>query len=202
MVDRLRIGVRLLRRAHLEAPADAAEVRGVLHDPEARFGRPVASAQRQVHPLRLSPLSASQQVRVEEKLKQRLSFRDAGQLGVEHLVRPAAERARFVHPVQEIGIPGPPSVLVLQSSLVDDVDPAPHRFPGARRSRLRVALPDRRVARDDDLDGAAFRYESFQQTALVLDPALLQDLRARVVVWGGARSPRARRRGARDGNRR
>lgn len=182
MVDRLRIGVRRLRRVRLEAPADGAVVRGVLHDPEARFSRPVAAAERQVHPLRPGALQPREQVRVQQKLKQRLAFRDAGQLGVDHLVRPAARRARFVHSEQEVGIAAPPPVVVLQAPLVDDVGPAPHRFPRARRRCFRVAFREGHLGWRDDLHGAAFRREPFQQTALVLDPALLQDLRAGVVV--------------------
>ena len=159
MVDRLRVGVRRLRRVRLEAPADGTIVRGVLHDPEARFLRPVVAAQRQVHPLRRGALHLREQVRIQQKLKQRLAFRDAGQLGVEHLVRPAAQRARFVHPKQEIGIAAPPPVVVLQAPLVDDVDPAPHRCPRARRGFPRVTLRERRLGWGDDLHGAAFRRE-------------------------------------------
>ena len=182
MVDRLRIGVRRLCRVRLEAPADGAVVRGVRHDPEACFSRPVAAAERQVHSLRRGALHLGQQVRIQQKLEQRLALCDAGQLRVEHLVRPAAQRACFVHPEQEIGIAAPLPVVVLQAPLVDDVDPAPHRFPGVRRRLSRVVLRERRLGWGDDLHGAALCREPFQQTALVLDPALLQDLRAGVVV--------------------
>ena len=146
MVDRLRIGVRRLRRVRLEAPADGAVVRGVLHDPEARFLRPVVAAERQVHPLRPGALHLCQQVRIQQKLKQRLALRDAGQLGVDHLVRPAAQRARFVHPEQEVGIAAPPFVLVLQASADRRCRP-PRRIasPGARRGFPWVALRERRL---------------------------------------------------------
>ena len=182
VVDRLRIGFRRLRRVRLEAAADGAVVRRVLHYPEARFLRPVAAAERQVHPLRPCALHLRQQVRVEQKLEQRLALRDAGQLRVEHLVRPAAQRARRVQPEQEVGIAAPPPVAVLQAPLVDHVDPAPHRFPRARRRFLRVALREGRLGCGDDLHGAGLCFEPFQKTALVLYPALLQDLRAGVVV--------------------
>ena len=184
VVDRLRVGLRRCGGVGFEPPADGAVVRRVLHDPEARPVPPGASAERQVHPLRFHALHPRQQVRVQENLQQRRALCAAGQLRVEHLVRPAAQRALPVHPEQEVGVAAPAAVVVRQASLVDDVGPAPHRVPRPRGRRSRVPLGERSVGRGDGLHGASVGRELFQEPLFVIETALSQHLGARVVVRG------------------
>ena len=182
VIDRLGVGLRRRPGVRLETAPDGAVVRGVLDHTEARACQAVAPVERQVHPRRLHALHPRQQVRVQQKLQQRLALGAAGQLGVEHLVRPAAQRARGAHPEQEVGVAAPAPILVLQAPLVDHVDPAPHRLRGALGGVRAVLVRERCVGRGDSCDAAAVGRELFQQALLVLDPALLQNLSARVVV--------------------
>ena len=182
VLDRLRVGPRRRVRMRLEAPPDGAVVRRVLGHPEARVDPPLAPAQRQVHPLRLGPLHALQQVRVQQELQQRRTLGRPRELRIDHLVRPVAQPARPLHPNQEVGVPAPAPVRVLQPALVDDARPPPHRLHGARRGRGAILLRERHADRGYGLHGAALGGEPLQQTLLVLDAALPQHVRARVVV--------------------
>ena len=123
VLDRFRIGLGRCLGVHLEPPADGAVAGRVLHHPEARVVAPVAAAEGQVHPFRRGSLRQGQQVGVQQELQNRRALRAAGQLGVEHLVRPRAQRARLGDPEQEVGIAAPPAVRILQAPLVDDVGP-------------------------------------------------------------------------------
>ncbi len=182
VLNGLRVGLRRRVRMRLEAPPDGAVVRRVLGDPEARVDRPAAPAQRQVHRLRRGPLPALQQVGVQEELQQRGALGRPRELGVDYLVRPAAQLTRPLHPDQEVRVSAPAPVAVLQPALVDHVRPAPHRVHGARRGLRPVALRERHAGRGDGLHGAALGGEPLQQVLLVLDPALPQHVGARVVV--------------------
>ena len=162
MLDRFGIGLGRRIGVRLESPAQGAVVRRVLHHPEARVVAPVAAAEGQVHPLRRGSLRQGQQVGVQQELQHRRALRAAGQLGVEHLVRPRAERARRGDPEQEVGIAAPPVVRILQAPLVDDVGPAPHRVPRAGGGRGPIPVRERRVGRRDDLHRAPFRREPLQ----------------------------------------
>ena len=184
VLDRFGIGIGRCIGVRLESPADGAVVGRVLDDPEAREVPLVAAAERQVHPFRLPSLHPGQEVRIQEELQHRLALRAAGQLRVEHLVRPGAQRARRVDPKEEVGIAAPPAVLVLQAPLVDDVGSAPHRVPRAGVGRDRVPVGERRVGRGDDLHRVPLRREPLQQTPLVLDAALPQHVATGVVIRG------------------
>ena len=182
MLDRFRIRLRRRVGVGLETPAHRAVVRRVLHDPEALEARAVAPAEDKAHPPGFASLGSRQQVRVQEKLQQRLALCAAGQLRVEHLVRPAAQRAAPVHAEQEVGIAAPAPGVVLQTPLVDDVDPARHRVARARRRRRRVPPRQRRVRFDDRLHHAAFGPEPLHEPPLVLHAALPQHVAAGIVV--------------------
>ena len=182
MIDRFRVGLRRCSGVRLETQADGAVVRRIFHDPEARLDPAVAAAEREVHPLRFGLLHPRQQVGVQQKLQQRLALGAAGQLRVEHLVRPAAQRALPVHAEQEVGVAAPPAVVVLQASLVDHIGPAPHRLSRLRGSRRPVPVRERRVGRGDGCHGAPVGRELFQEPLFVLDAALSEHVGARVVV--------------------
>lgn len=180
--DRLRVGVRRGGRVRLEALPDGAVVRRVLRHPEARLVLAAGPAERQMHQLGFDPLRQRQQVRVQEKLQQRLALRASRQLRVKDLVGPSAQRTRPVHPEQEVGIAAPPPALVFEAPLVDHVGPAPHRVPRPRGGRHGITVRERRIGRDDCLDGAPGCSQLLQQALLVLEAALRQYLGAWVVV--------------------
>ena len=166
----------------LEPPPDRTVVRRVLRNPEAGRVLAAAPAERQMHQLGFDALRLRQQVRVQKKLQQRLALRTAGQLRIEHLVRPSPQRTRPVYPEQEVRIAAPPPAVVLHAPLVDHVGPAAHRFPRARGGRCGVPVRERRVGWDDRLDGAPGRREPPEETPLVLHAALCQNLGSWVVV--------------------
>ena len=181
VIDRLRKRVRRGGDVRLEPPRDGAVVRCVLRDPEARRAL-AAAAEPQMHQLGFDALRLRQQVRVQKKLQQRLALRPAGQLRIEHLVGPPSQCARQVDPEQEIRIAAPPSAGVLEAPLVDHVGPAPHRVPSPRGDRHGVPMRERRVGRDDRLDGASVRRQLIPEALLVLEAALSQHLGAGIVV--------------------
>ena len=94
MLDRFRVGVRRRGRVRLEALPDRAGVRCVFRHPEARRVLAAGPAERQMHQLGFDPLRQRQQVRVQEKLQQRLALRASRQLRVENFVGPPAQHAR------------------------------------------------------------------------------------------------------------
>ena len=145
VIDRLWVSVRRGDRVRLEPPPDGTVVRRVLRNPEARRVLAAVSAERQMHPLGFNALRLRQQIRVQKNLHQRLALRTAGQLRIEHLVGPSAQRTRPVHPEQEVGIAAPPPAVVLQAPLVDHVGPATHGFPRARGCHRGVPVRERCV---------------------------------------------------------
>ena len=101
--------------------------------------------QRQMHLIWRSALYVLQQRRTPGRLRE---------LRVDHLVRPAAEPARVLHPHDEVRVAAPPPVGVLQPALVDHVRSAPHGVDDARRGRLPVPVRERHAGCSDDLNGA------------------------------------------------
>ena len=182
VLDRLRVRVRRRGRVRLEALPNRAVVRRVLRHPEARLILAAGPAEREMHQLGFDHLRQRQQVRVQKKLQQRLSLRPAGQLRIEDLVGPSAQRTRPVCPEQEVGIAAPPPASVLKTPLVDHVGPALHRVPSPGGDRDGVPVRERRVGRDDCLDGAPVCRQLLQEALLVLEAPLPQDLGAWVVV--------------------
>src|SRR3990172_8858804 len=94
-----------------------------------------------VHVLWRSALEIRYQVRIETELENRSATRVLGELGVGHLVRPAAEVARVFDPKQQVGaaMPAAPAQLCLD----DDIYAVADRLKGSRCSRLPVHVPER-----------------------------------------------------------
>ena len=184
----LRAGERLGlgRRADelLEPLADAAVVRAELARRE-RLLRLVP--EQHVDVRRLEPLDPRDLLAVEAELEDVGGLRVAGELGVERLVAPRAERGGRLDAHQEVGLPAP--AVAREDALVDDVDAVPHRLDGLARGALPVAVgleldrPDRLSRLDERAEVGVLVLEPLAEDELgllVLDvrlgELLLRDL--------------------------
>ena len=135
----LRAGERLGpgRRADelLEPLADAPVVRAELARRE-RLLRLVA--EQHVDVRRLEPLDPRDLLAVEAELEDVGGLRVAGELGVERLVAPRAERGGRLDAHQEVGLPAP--AVAREDALVDDVDAFFHGLDGLAGGALPVAV--------------------------------------------------------------
>ena len=176
VLRRIRVGVRARRLVGqrrryrlLQAAAHQAVVRRQLRHPERLLHERRAAEPRRHHvePLRLAPLDRPHQLRVDEELHHGAPARLARKLGVDHLVVPLAQRARALHPPQDVRPPEPPPVL--QRRLHDQPRPAPHRRHRRRRRPVHRRVHPHRA-------GAEVRHVR----RLVRQPPLRQELRRRI----------------------
>ena len=119
----------------LEPLADAPVVRAELARRE-RLLRLVP--EQHVDVRRLEPLDPRDLLAVEAELEDVGGLRVAGELGVERLVAPRAERGGRLDAHQEVGLPAP--AVAREDALVDDVDAVLHRLDGLARGALPVAV--------------------------------------------------------------
>ena len=143
-------------------------------DVEPALGRHDGEALGQV------PLRLGEEVRVEGELEDGAGPRLGGELGVDDLVGPGAEVARNFDAPEDVRAPGPPALL--ERPLGDDVQTLLHRLEGA--------VDGRRAAQVGEvLDLEALCLERGEVALLVLEPALLERLPARVVRRRDLRQP-------------
>ena len=86
---------------------------------------------------RLEPLDARDLLAVEAELQDVGGLRVPGELRVERLVAPRAERRRRLDAHQEVGVTAP--AVAREDALVDDVDAGAHRGDRLARGALPVA---------------------------------------------------------------
>src|SRR5215475_15186310 len=76
-----------------------------------------------MHPLRTGPLNASEKLGIKTQLKHSGGFSRPGQLGLDGLVGPEAQRAWPIDSDKEVSPAAPFSIFALEGRLVDDGSP-------------------------------------------------------------------------------
>ena len=127
---------------------------------------------------RLEPLDSRDLLAVEAELEDVGGLGVAGELGVERLVAPCAERGGRLDAHQEVGLPAPP--VAREDTLVDDVDALFHGRDGLAGGALPVAVG----LELDRPDGLPLIDKRAQVRVLVLEPLAEDELGLLVLDLG------------------